>query len=85
MKTPVGVTEMFELERIVLQGSVCGPIKCSVQMDTLGRKSLQTGFGMYKDRGTVHVPALAMIDDFLGFASCGDELPWLGPWSVGYT
>ena len=50
VKTPVGVTEMFELERIVLQGSVFGTIKCSVQMDTLGRKSLQTGFGVYKYR-----------------------------------
>ena len=64
---------MFELERIVLQGSVFGPIKCSVQMDTLGRKSLQTGFGVYKYRDTVHVPALAMIDDVLGMASCGDQ------------
>ena len=73
VKTPVGVTEMFELERIVLQGSVFGPIKCSVQMDTLGRKSLQTGVGVYKYRGAVHVPALAMIDDILGMASCGDD------------
>ena len=42
-------------------------------MDTLGRKSLQTGFGVYKYRGAVHVPALAMIDDILGMAACGDE------------
>ena len=34
VKTPCGVTDMFELSRIVLQGSVLGPIKCSVQMDT---------------------------------------------------
>ena len=43
VKTPVGVSDMFELSRIVLQGSVFGPIKCSVQMDTLGRQALQTG------------------------------------------
>ena len=42
VKTPCGVTDKFELERIVLQGSVFGPIKCSVQMDTLGRDALQT-------------------------------------------
>ena len=28
VKTPCGTTEMFELARIVLQGSVFGPIKC---------------------------------------------------------
>ena len=73
VKTPVGVTDMFDLERIVLQGSVFGPIKCSVQMDTIGKKALQTGFGIYKYRGSVHIPALAMIDDVLGMANCGDD------------
>ena len=43
VKTPCRVTEMFELQRIILQGSVFGPIKCSVQMDTLGKESLRTG------------------------------------------
>ena len=48
VKTPCGVTDMFELGRIVLQGSVFGPIKCSAQMDTIGRESLQTGKGIFK-------------------------------------
>ena len=48
VKTPVGATDMFELSRIVLQGSVFGPIKCSVQMDTIGREALRTGFGIFK-------------------------------------
>ena len=73
VKTPCGTTEMFELERIVLQGSVFGPIKCSVQMDTLGRDSLKSGVGLFKYRNTVDVPALAMIDDVLGMAACGDQ------------
>ena len=30
VKTPCGVTDRFELSRIVLQGSVFGPIKCAV-------------------------------------------------------
>ena len=41
VKTPCGVTDNFELERIALQGSVFGPIKCAVQMDTIGREALQ--------------------------------------------
>ena len=73
VKTPVGVTDMFELHRIVLQGSVFGPIKCSVQMDTLGREALQTGVGVYKYKNAVNVPSLAMIDDVLGMSACGDN------------
>ena len=35
----VDTTDMFELSKIVLQGSVFGPIKCAVQMDTKLRLS----------------------------------------------
>ena len=47
VKTPVGVTARFKIEKIVVQGSDFGPIKCSVQIDTIGRTALQTGFGVY--------------------------------------
>ena len=73
VKTPIGTTEMFKLERNVLQGSVFGPIKCSVQMDTLGSYSLRTGFGIYKYKKSVEVPSLAMIDDVIGISACGDN------------
>ena len=37
VKTPVGITDRFTMEEIEMQGSVLGPIKCSIQIDTLGR------------------------------------------------
>ena len=38
VKTTVFVeTERFDLNKIVMQGSVFGPIKCSIQIDTHGR------------------------------------------------
>ena len=37
IKTPVGDTEMFSLERIEQQGTCLGPIKCSNQMDSISR------------------------------------------------
>ena len=37
IKTPVGISDRFCMEEIEMQGTVMGPIKCSVQMDTLGR------------------------------------------------
>ena len=47
VKTPCGPTESFNLEKLVLQGSVLGPIKCSVQIATLGRESLIQNSGLY--------------------------------------
>ena len=37
VKTPVGITDRFELEQIEMQGTKFSNIKCSVQVDTLGR------------------------------------------------
>ena len=36
-KTPCGPTDEFQLNEIVMQGSVFGPIKTTIQIDTLGR------------------------------------------------
>jgi hypothetical protein len=73
VKTPCGVTNPFNLKKSVLQGSVFGPIKCSVQMDTLGRDCLQTGDGIYSYKNIIDVPPLAMIDDVLGISKCGEK------------
>ena len=42
-------------------------------MDTLGRDCLKSGYGIYKYRKVIDVPGLAMIDDVLGLAACGDQ------------
>ena len=73
VKTPIGVTERFDLKKIVMQGSVFGPIKCSIQIDTLGRDCLANGEGIYKYKDIIDVPALAMIDDIIGITKCSDE------------
>ena len=73
VKTPSGTTDRFELYRIVLQGSVFGPLKCAVQMDTLGREALQSGVGIFKYKNSVNIPSLAMIDDVMGMSACGDS------------
>jgi hypothetical protein len=73
VKTPCGVTDPFNLKKNVLQDSVFGPIKCSVQIDTLGRDCLTSGDGVYSYKNIIDVPPLAMIDDVLGIAKCSDE------------
>ena len=73
VKTPLGTTDVFELNKKVMQGTVFAPIKCSVQIDSLGRDCLQSGDGLYSYKGLVDVPALSMVDDIVGVTTCGDE------------
>jgi hypothetical protein len=48
VKTPVGDTDRFELNRIEMQGTVPAPLKCAVQIDTLGRDMYMYSTGMYQ-------------------------------------
>ena len=58
VKTPVGETESFLLGNIEMQGTVTAPLKCSVQIDTLGRDCYRSGRGLYQYRGACTVPPL---------------------------
>ena len=68
VKTPCGETESFTLNDLIIQGSTFGSIKCSVQLDTLGREQLssETGIGLYLYKSMVEVPPLC-----LGVSECG--------------
>ena len=64
VKTPIGPTSQFILKEIILQGSVLGPIKCSVQLDTLGRESMRDTSEqstVYKYKDSLEVPPLALM------------------------
>ena len=39
----------------------------------MGREALHNGEGLFKYKGMVDVPALAMIDNVLGMSRCGEE------------
>ena len=74
VKTPVGPSSRFRLQKIILQGSVLGPIKCSIQLDTLGRDCLKDASDqntVYLYKGSVEIPPLAMMDDVLTVSRCG--------------
>ena len=73
VKTPVGMSDRFVLSDIEMQGTVLGPIKCSVQLDTLGRDCYERQEGLYLYNGCVSVPPLEMIDDLASFAICGPQ------------
>ena len=58
VKTPVGDTEQFELSRIEMQGTVPAPIKCAVQIDTLGRYCYTYNTGCYICKSACNIPPL---------------------------
>ena len=75
VKTPCGETEKFTLNDLIMQGSTFGSIKCSVQIDTLGREhvSKDTGLVLYSYKNMVDIPPLCLADDILGVSNCGIE------------
>ena len=73
VKTPVGDTDRFTLEDIEMQGTVNAPIKCAVQMDTIGKYCYANNTGLYQYREMCCIPALGMIDDIAGVSECNTQ------------
>ena len=49
VKTPWGsVSKRVEMKQIEMQGTVLAPLKCSVQLDTLGKECLTNGEGLFR-------------------------------------
>jgi hypothetical protein len=71
VKTPVGVTEEFELKSIEMQGMVPAPLKCAGQMDGLGRKCYTEEKYLYNYNVSCFVPSLGFIDDTFVATRCG--------------
>ena len=73
IKTPVGDSEQFTVNRIEQQGTVLAPLKCSNQMDSIPRECLRDNLDMFKYRNAVTIPPLGMIDDLAAVAKCGPQ------------
>ena len=73
VKTPVGDTDRFVLNRIEMQGTVPAPLKCAIQMDTLGRYCYSHCTGQYQYRDVCTVVPLGMIDDIAAVAECNSN------------
>jgi hypothetical protein len=74
VKTPWGsISEQVEMNEIEMQGTVPAPIKCSVQLDTLGKECLLHGEGLYQYKECLNIPPLLMLDDAIAISECGPE------------
>ena len=72
VKTPWGgVTDRIRLEKLEMQGTVLSNIKCSVQIDSIGKDCLTENKALYKYKDCVSIPPLAMVDDVITVSSCG--------------
>ena len=75
VKMPWGsLTERKTLSSVEMLGGVLTPLKCSVQIDTLGKEILQSSecsksLYMYKD--CVKISPLSFVDDCLTITECG--------------
>jgi hypothetical protein len=77
VKTPWGsLTPRIEFRNIEMQGGVLTPLKCSVQMDTLGLECLNSvkhSKILYKYKGFVKIPPLEFVDDVLAITKCSTD------------
>ena len=74
VKTPWGsLTKRVEMNQLEMQGTVPAPLKCSVQLDSLGKECLITGEGLYQYRECLNIPPLLMIDDAIAVSECGAD------------
>ena len=71
VSTPVGVSPRMNIDRIVQQGGVWGPMECSNSIDKLGRICQERNIHQYRYKGVVNILPLAMVDDILVVNDCG--------------
>ena len=71
VKSPCGITDEFTLNKLIMQGSVFGPIKSTITIDTLGQDCQNFNKGLFRYKNVLFLPPLALIDDCLGFSKCG--------------
>ena len=73
VKTPVGTTQVSEIDKTVMQGDVGGAPACSVSVDSIGKECLEEHKYLYQYKNKVSIPPLAMVDDLLCIGECGPK------------
>ena len=74
VKTPWGsLTDRVELKNLEMQGTVLSNIKCSIQVDSIGKDCLTENKGIYKYKNCISIPPLSMVDDIITVSKCGVE------------
>ena len=70
VNTPYGLSERQTLKNIVLQCDTWGSLLASVQVDMIGQKCSESGYG-YKYKDLLPVGMLGLVDDTIGVTEVG--------------
>ena len=70
VNTPDGLSERQSLQDVVLQGDTWGSILASVQVDSIGKEVVNSGYG-YKYMDKLPVSLLGLVDDMIGVSDAG--------------
>ena len=75
VKVNSSLSERIILNKVVMQGSVWGGLKCTTSMDKLNKLMMKKDTLMYKYREdpNIGIGVLGMIDDNLGISECGND------------
>jgi hypothetical protein len=71
VRTPVVKTSSGNINNVVIQGDVFGPMLCSKQVDLFGKECLEEQKYTYLYKGEVEIPPLSMVDDVVCISKCG--------------
>ena len=70
VNTPHGLSERQTIKDIVLQGDTFGSILASVQVDSIGKRCENSGYG-YKYKNKLPISMLGLVDDIVGISEVG--------------
>ena len=73
VKTPNGLTRRVNMDKIVMQGTVWGSLKCTAQQDKLGKNAYENKVPIYIYKNGVEIPPIGYVDDVLTMAKCGNS------------
>ena len=72
VNTPVGKTKSIYINDIGTQGGPLGPLMCSLQIDKIGKETLERNEYLY-DYKNMKIPPLSMMDDIASISKCGTD------------
>ena len=71
IKTHEGTSQRTVVNNIICQGEPWGPIECSLEVDNIGKESVNTRLDPHKYKGIMEIPALGWIDDVITVSESG--------------
>lgn len=72
VKTPVGMTKRVDVQKVVAQGEVISPLKCTISVDSIAEAHTENlADHLYNYKGQVPIPPLGMVDDQICVSHCG--------------